>query len=66
MPLGAVALGEDGGFRHDIGAGLVHDQAHALQRAASGNHIIEDGDALAGDQAAVFFVKEIASAARQS
>ena len=64
VPLGAIAFGEDCRFRYNVCAGLVHNQAHALQRAAGGDYVVEDGYTFAGDQAAILFVRGRASGVR--
>lgn len=56
-PLGAFAFGKDSGFGNNLGARLVHQQTHPLQRAARADHIVNQNHFFAAQKALVFFVE---------
>ena len=44
VPLGRIALCQDGHPANHVAAGLVHQVLHGLQGAAGGDHVVQDQD----------------------
>lgn len=49
LAVDAFELGKDCRARHDLGARFDGEIFNGLQRLARGNHVVDDGDALAAD-----------------
>jgi hypothetical protein len=57
LPLRPLALGEDRGLGHDLGARLVQHHPHPLQGGAGRDHVVHEHDLFAADEVAVFLVE---------
>ena len=58
LPLGALALGQDRSFGSHGRSCFFQDHAHALERRAGADDVIQDDNLLSLQQAAVFLVQD--------